>query len=185
MVTEADNDALAGAGELLRRRIRVFPDFPQPGVAFQDLADVYTAPALLATLGAQLAAAFDGQFDSVVAVEARGFVVGTAVALAAGCPLVLARKPGKLPGPVDTIEYALEYGSTALQLQREVLSPDDRVIVVDDVLATGGTLAAAAALAERAGATVVGFAVLLALAPLGGRERLRPRRVVAGATVGG
>jgi adenine phosphoribosyltransferase len=163
----------------LSTAIRVFPDFPTEGVQFQDLTPVFADPDLLRRLADAVAAAFDGGFDRVLAVEARGFVLGTAVAARSGRPLVLARKPGKLPGPVHRAEYALEYGASALELQRDALRPADRVLVVDDVLATGGTLAAAGALVAASGAEVVGYAVVSVVAGLGGLDRLGPTRVFA------
>src|SRR5690606_37180897 len=96
-----------------------------------------------------------------IAVESRGFVLGTALAQFCACPLMLARKIGKLPGPVHRATYEFEYGATALEVQQGALRPDERVLIIDDVLATGGTLGAASALVSRAGATVIGFAVLL------------------------
>lgn len=166
----------------LVHHVRVFDDFPRPGVAFQDLAPLYARPGFLQCLGADLANAFAGAFDSVLAIEARGFLIGTAVAVTGGWPLALARKRGKLPGPVDTVEYDLEYGTAALQVQSGQFAAGERVLIVDDVLATGGTLAAAAQLVVRAGAVVAGFAVVLRLAALGGVERLAGHRVVAAVT---
>ncbi|MBX7265765.1 adenine phosphoribosyltransferase [Micromonospora sp. Llam7] len=170
--------------EQLAGVIRVFPDFPSAGVLFQDLAGVYAAPQLMRATGAHLADAFAGKVDAILAVEARGFVVGTAVALAADRPLLLARKAGKLPGATHDADYQLEYGLATLQIQRGTLARGQRVLIVDDVLATGGTLTAAASLVERVDAQVTGFAVVLELAMLDGRSRLAPRRLVSGLTVG-
>ncbi|GLY84359.1 adenine phosphoribosyltransferase [Actinoallomurus iriomotensis] len=163
--------------DLIRDNIRTVPDFPRPGIAFLDLCPVFSQPALLGALAGAMSDAFAGAFDRVLAIEARGFVVGTAVACHAGRPLVLARKSGKLPGPVDSVRYDLEYGSAELQVQRDVLRPGERVIVVDDVLATGGTMAAADELVRRSGAAVAGYAVVVTIPGLGGEGRLGPAKV--------
>ncbi|AGL15328.1 adenine phosphoribosyltransferase [Actinoplanes sp. N902-109] len=174
----------SGTKIALASQVRVFPDFPHPGIAFQDLAPLYAAPGLITRLGAEVADSFSGEFDTVLAVEARGFVLGTAVAMAARCPLVLARKQGKLPGPLHSAEYSLEYGSAVLTVQHGAISPESTVLAVDDVLATGGTLAAAADLVNQAGGGLAGFAVLLELGALGGRDRLQPARVFSLLTSG-
>lgn len=159
------------------RRVRVVSNFPKSGIAFQDLAPLYAAPGELRRIGEALAEAFDGTFDAVLGVEARGFVIGTAVAILRDSPLLLARKPGKLPGRLHTAHYDLEYGTATLTIQQGDLSRGQRVLIVDDVLATGGTLAAAADLIDQAGAEVAGFAVVLELVKLGGSDRLAPRRL--------
>lgn len=163
---------LADLAEPLLQRVRVISDFPQPGIAFQDLAGVYTDPVLFAALATAVTDAFAEQFTHVLALEARGFLLGTAVGLAAGRPVVLARKAGKLPGPTRGVSYGLEYGSDRLEMQVAAFGSGDRVLIVDDVLATGGTLAAAAELVAMSGAVVAGYAVLLELAGLGGRKLL-------------
>ncbi|MQA93632.1 MAG: adenine phosphoribosyltransferase [Streptosporangiales bacterium] len=164
----------APLAERIARGIRVIPDFPEPGIAFQDLCGVFGTPELLRGIAAEMAGGCAGGFDRVLAVEARGFVLGTAVALHSGRPLVLARKRGKLPGAVHAASYQLEYGSGVLEVQRTALAAADRVLVVDDVLATGGTLAAAGELVTRAGAEVAGYAVVLAITALHGDRRLHP-----------
>lgn len=155
----------------LRAHVRLVPDFPSPGVLFRDLAPLYRSPRLLARLAGTVVAAHPG-LEAVLAVEARGFLLGAAAAAAADRPLVLARKEGKLPPPVRTVTYSLEYGVDSLQVQPSGLPPGTRTLVMDDVLATGGTLAAAAALVEDCGAVVEGLAVLIELAELVGRDRL-------------
>lgn len=149
-----------------------FPDHPAPGVVFRDLSRVYAEPGLLADLAAQVAADFRGAFDRVLAVESRGFLLGAAVAASAGLPLTLVRKPGKLPGTVHSAAYALEYGEDRLEIRTDAVAPGDRVLCIDDVLATGGTLGAAAGLAEACGAKVAALVVLVELTGLGGRASL-------------
>jgi adenine phosphoribosyltransferase len=168
---------------LLAPLVREVPDFPQPGVLFRDLAPVFAdATAFRAVVDTLIAAA--QQVDVVVGIEARGFLLGAAVAYAMGVGVVGVRKPGKLPLVSDREDYALEYGVTSLELAHGVLRPGRRALVVDDVLATGGTAAAACALIERAGATVGGIVVLLELASLRGRDRLAGRSLQALLTVG-
>lgn len=163
--------------DMIRDTVRVVPDFPQPGITFLDLCPVFARPALLTALAGAMTDAFAGAFDRVLAIEARGFILGTAVACHADRPLVLVRKSGKLPGPVESVRYDLEYGSAELQIQRDVLRPGERVLVVDDVLATGGTMAAVGELIHRSGATVTGYTVAVAISGLGGVDRLGSSQV--------
>jgi adenine phosphoribosyltransferase len=159
---------------LLVSLIRKVPDFPRPGVLFWDLTPVFAdAAAFAAVVDAFIVPTL--QVDVVVGVEARGFLLGAAVAYALGTGVVGVRKPGKLPVVYDREGYALEYGVASLELAPGVLRPGQRALVVDDVLATGGTAAAACALIERAGATVSGIAVLLEIVSLHGRDRLAGR----------
>jgi adenine phosphoribosyltransferase len=163
---------------LLVSLIREVPDFPQPGVLFWDLAPVFAdATAFRAVVDALIA--LTPQVDVVVGVEARGFLLGAAAAYALGAGVVGVRKPGKLPVVCDREGYALEYGVASLELAHGVLRPEQRALVVDDVLATGGTAAATCALVERAGATVSAIAVLLEIGSLRGRDRLVGRVVHA------
>jgi adenine phosphoribosyltransferase len=167
---------------LLRPLIREVADFPQAGVLFRDLAPVFAdARAFRAVVDGLIIP--DQQIDVVIGVEARGFLLGAAVAYALGAGIVGVRKPGKLPVVADRESYALEYGIASLELAHGVLRPDQRALVVDDVLATGGTVAATCALVERAGATVSGIAVLLEIASLRGRDRLSGRTLRALVTV--
>lgn len=149
--------------------IRDVPDFPHPGVLFKDLTPVFADPAAFRVVVDALAAATPAP-DAVIGVEARGFLLGAAVAYTLGSGLVTVRKPGKLPVVADREAYALEYGSEALELPAGTLRPGQRVLVIDDVLATGGTVAATCKLVERAGATVLGVAVVLEIEVLGGRQ---------------
>lgn len=151
--------------------IREVQDYPEPGVLFRDLTPMLADPAAFRTVITALSEAAPDA-DVVLGIEARGFLLGGAVALANGMGLVAARKPGKLPAVAHRVEYDLEYGSAALELPADVLRPGQRVLLVDDVLATGGTVAAAVELVEHAGAEVAGIAVVLELAALGGRARL-------------
>lgn len=160
------------------------PDFPQPGVVFKDLMPLFAD-------GAVFRQVIDGivthhgadSFDVVAGVEARGFVVAAAVAYATGKGVVLIRKAGKLPRKALSASYALEYGEATLEVHEDAFIAGQRVLVVDDVLATGGTAAAAMDLVERAGGTVSGFSVLLELGFLDGRAKLGPRTVHALLTV--
>ena len=154
------------------RLIRDVPDFPKPGVVFRDIAPLLAdAQAFGAAIDA-LAGPWRAQrIDAVLAIEARGFLLGAPLARTLGAGLVPVRKPGKLPGPTLAQTYTLEYGADALQVQAEALPSGARVRLVDDVLATGGTLAAARGLADQLQAQVVGATVLIELAALGGRAR--------------
>jgi adenine phosphoribosyltransferase len=159
--------------ESLERLIRVIPDFPTPGILFRDLTPLLADANALKQSAEALAAAFrDAHIEVVAGIEARGFIFGALVATALGTGFVPLRKPGKLPAAVASVDYALEYGTARLEAHRDAFRPGQRVLVVDDVLATGGTAAAAGRLIESLGATVVGFAMLLELAALGGRARL-------------
>ncbi|MTD57096.1 adenine phosphoribosyltransferase [Amycolatopsis pithecellobii] len=153
------------------------PDFPVPGVLFRDLAPLFAHAEGFRVVTDALAATVDPEVDLLAAVEARGFLLAAAVAHARGLGVVLVRKPGKLPSVAGRVEYALEYGTATLELPVNVVPPHARVAVVDDVLATGGTVGAACRLLEQAGAVVSGVSVVLELAALGGRDALDGRRV--------
>ncbi|MFM7519003.1 MAG: adenine phosphoribosyltransferase [Planctomycetota bacterium] len=162
----------------LTRHIRDIPDFPKPGILFRDITPLLADGPALATAVERLAAPWLGAgLDAVVAVEARGFLFAVPVALRLGIGVVPVRKPGKLPADTIGHDYDLEYGRDRLEMHRGILAAGARVLVVDDVLATGGTAAACMRLAEAGGAAVVGAAFLVELAALGGRERLAPARV--------
>lgn len=168
---------------LLDERIRAVPDWPVPGVTFRDitplLADPAGIPAVVEGIRAGLAAAGIEGVDLVAGVEARGFILGAPLAVALGVGFVPVRKQGKLPGDVHAESYDLEYGTATLEVQVGAVASGHRVLLVDDVLATGGTAAASASLLRAAGADVVGVAVLLELPALAGRERLGDLPVVA------
>jgi S-methyl-5-thioribose-1-phosphate isomerase/adenine phosphoribosyltransferase len=161
----------------------IVPDFPKAGIEFFDLSAMYAQARLIQRLAEAIADQYRGRFDHVLALEARGLPLGTTVAQIAQAPLVVARKPGKLPGAVRSASYACEYRGDTLELQADALAPGDRVLVIDDVLATGRTLGAAAQLVGDSGAELSGFAVVLELDGLGGRSRLAPHPVFSAATV--
>lgn len=155
----------------LKEYIRDIPDFPQPGVMFKDITP------LLANLTAfqfaidALTEPFD-DIDKVLGVEARGFIIGAPVAYALGAGFIPVRKAGKLPHDIEREEYELEYGTDLLEVHRDSLRPGERAVIIDDVLATGGTAAATVALARRLGGEVAGVGVVVELAFLGGRRKL-------------
>lgn len=164
--------------ERLRSTIRDVPDFPKAGIVFKDISPVLADPALFRETTDALAAAFErDRVTHVVAIESRGFILGGPVAQRLGAGLVPVRKPGKLPWKTRRVEYALEYGKDALEMHLDGLPAGARALVVDDVLATGGTAAAAGSLAEQVGGTVVGYAFLMELGFLAGRNRLGANRV--------
>ncbi len=165
---------------LLRSRVRDVPDFPTPGIVFKDISPLLADHiAFAGAVDAIVAHHGRGTVDKVLGIEARGFLLAAPVAYHLGAGFVPVRKPGKLPGQVHEAAYALEYGRNTLQVHRDALEPGDRVLLVDDVLATGGTAAAAVDLAERAGGTVLGISVLLELSFLSGRAALPGRDVHA------
>lgn len=166
------------SNKALDRLIRVIPDWPEPGVMFQDLTGVLADGAGLAEIGQDLAAGFnDLDVDVVAGMEARGFIIGTTVARELGVGFIAVRKAGKLPGPVHTEAYSLEYGTAELQVHRADIQPGMRVLIIDDVLATGGTALATAQLIERGGAQVVGLGFVLELDFLSGADKLSRYRV--------
>jgi adenine phosphoribosyltransferase len=169
---------------LMRTRIADVPDYPKPGVTFKDINPLLADHVAFAgAVDAIVAHHGRGTVEKVVGIEARGFIVAAPVAYHFGAGFVPVRKKGKLPGATYESAYALEYGEAVIQVQREAFEPGDRVLVVDDVLATGGTVEAAIGLVEAAGANVVGVSVLLELSFLRGRERLARHDVHALVTV--
>ncbi|MBK4347263.1 adenine phosphoribosyltransferase [Lacisediminihabitans changchengi] len=169
--------SLDAAREALERLSRVIPDFPSPGISFRDLTPVFAdGPALRAVTDALLEP-FAGRYDVIAGVEARGFVLAASAAYASGRGVVMIRKPGKLPRAVLSEDYDLEYGSATLQVHDDELPKGTRVLLIDDVLATGGTLAASCSLIERAGWTVAGIGVVLELSALAGANKLPGRDI--------
>ena len=162
----------------LRAYIRDIRDFPSPGIVFKDITPLLLHPdALDCAIDSLAHYAEQREVDYVVSAEARGFILGGAIAARSGAGFIPARKPGKLPAETSSVEYALEYGLDALHVHADALSGGARVLVHDDLLATGGTASAMCELVERAGAEVVGCAFVIELAFLGGRGRLAPREV--------
>jgi adenine phosphoribosyltransferase len=157
----------------LESLVRDVPDYPEPGIVFKDLTPLLADAAGLKEAVDQIVAQHPvGSVDTVVGVEARGFLLAAPVAYLLGAGVVPVRKAGKLPGPVHERSYELEYGSNTLEVHQDAFTPGARVLVIDDVLATGGTAAATVHLVEHCGAEVVGVAVLLELAFLHGRAAL-------------
>ena len=164
------------------RTLRAIPDYPKPGILFQDITPVLRDPKLLGEVVAEMAQPFRGAgVTHVLGIEARGFILGGAVATTLGAGFAPARNPGKLPWERASQSYDLEYGSDALEAHRDALRSGDRVLVVDDVLATGGTARAAGQLVRSLGAELVGWSFLLEIRALGGRGRLAglPAEVIA------
>jgi adenine phosphoribosyltransferase len=164
----------------LKEFVRDIPDFPRPGVVFKDitplLADVGAFRATVDALAEQFG---DQRIDKVLGIEARGFIIAAPVAYRFGAGFVPVRKAGKLPWQVEKEEYVLEYGTDLLELHRDALGPGERALIVDDVMATGGTAAAAARLVERVGGQVAGLGFIIELAFLGGRGKLEGRHAVS------
>ncbi|PYP73061.1 MAG: adenine phosphoribosyltransferase [Gemmatimonadetes bacterium] len=164
----------------LRRAIRDVADFPRPGIVFKDITPVLLDPRLFARAVALMTQPYRAAgVTRVVAIESRGFLLGAPVALALAAGLVPIRKPDKLPALRDRVEYALEYGTDALEMHLDAVQRGDQVLVVDDVLATGGTAEAAGKLVTNRGAELVGFTFLIELEFLHGRRRLSQARVEA------
>ena len=164
----------------LRAFVRDIPDWPKPGIIFRDITPLLAAPDAFALTVDELAAPYaDEQIDKVLGIEARGFVFAAPLAYRRGAGFVPVRKAGKLPWEIEREEYALEYGTDLLEVHRDAVHPGERVLIVDDVIATGGTAAATARLVKRLGGTVVGFAFLLELVALGGRAQIEEHRIHA------
>lgn len=162
----------------LRKLIRDVPGFPKPGIVFKDITTLTKSPEGFREAVDALTKRYRGdRIDVVVGIESRGFIFGAPVALELGVGFVPARKPGKLPAETVRAEYELEYGTDAIEMHRDAIEPGQRVLIVDDLLATGGTAEAAAKLVEELGGTVVGMAFLIDLTFLKGRERLAGRDV--------
>lgn len=157
----------------LEAAVRTIPDFPEPGIQFKDITPILASPALFSEALGLLKAPYSGaDVTHVVGIEARGFWFGSALAERLGAGFIPARKPGKLPGKTIGEEYALEYGTDALEIHGNVLGRGHRVLIHDDIIATGGTASAVARLIKQTGAEVVGFSFFLALTLLNGRDKL-------------
>ena len=157
--------------EILKQHIRDVPDFPQPGVMFRDITPMLADPVSFGLAVDALARPF-AAVDKVVAIESRGFILGAPVALALHAGLVPVRKVGRLPATTLREEFALEYGVNTVEIHSDAIAPGERVLIVDDVLATGGTVRAAANLVQRLGGEVIGVSLLVEISILGGRSRL-------------
>ena len=158
----------------LKDFIRDIPDFPEPGIIFKDITPLLQDAAAFTQAIDSLIECFDaGSYDIIVPVESRGFLFGAPLAYRLGKPLSPVRKPGKLPYETHSTEYTLEYGSNSMEIHVDAVQPGQRALLLDDLLATGGTLAAAARLVETAGGVVAGVAVVIELEFLQGREQLK------------
>lgn len=157
----------------LENTIENIPDFPIPGIQFKDITPIFLDPKLYEAIIANLADFSRGKIDAVCGIESRGYLFGIAIAVALDLPFVLIRKKGKLPPPFVGQEYDLEYGSAEIEMRTGQIKPGQRVLIHDDLLATGGTTEAAAKLVEKQGAKVAQFSFLIALKELQGKERLQ------------
>ena len=164
----------------IKRLIRDIPDFPKPGIIFKDITPILGDPAAMA----RITGAFEREFEAVkptriVGIESRGFIFGAVLATALELPFTPVRKPGKLPYDKISVSYTLEYGQGSLEMHTDGVTSDDRVLIIDDLLATGGTAAAACELVERVGAQVVGLGFVVELQFLNGREKLGGHNVLS------
>lgn len=170
---------MSDLGALIERTSRDIQDFPKPGVTFKDLTPLFADAEAFAQVLSGLAERYDGQIDAVAGVEARGFIIGAPLAQRMGLGFIPIRKKGKLPGDVVANSYDLEYGSATIEMHTDACRPGSRVLVVDDVLATGGTAVAACELVEKVGGVVAGFDTLVELAFLNGRDKLEKWKVTS------
>ena len=177
-MTTPEEDARFNLEREARQLVRDVPDFPKSGVLFKDITPLLASGTVFLAVTADMAARFaPASVSHVVAIESRGFIFGAPVAQALGAAFIPVRKPGKLPSKAIREDFALEYGSDALEMHADALGDGARVLVVDDILATGGTAAATCTLVERAGGAVAACAFVIELRDLGGRSRLVGRRV--------
>ena len=168
------------ASELLRSRIRDIPDFPKPGIVFKDITPLLADPVTMSRVIDEMVVELGrGTVDKVVGIEARGFIVAAPVAYHMAAGFVPIRKRGKLPWETEEASYELEYGTETIEIHRDAIAPGERIAIVDDVLATGGTASAAARLVEKLGGSVVSMAFVIELAFLNGREKLDGYDVVS------
>ncbi len=161
----------------LSKHLRDVPNFPKPGILFKDITPLLASPAAMIETIARLAKLDVGRVDKVAAIESRGFLFGAPLAMKLGVGFVPIRKPGKLPWKTHRVEYALEYGKDAVEIHQDAVQKGERVLLVDDLLATGGTMDAACQLIESCGGVVVACAFVVELGFLSGRKRLGNRRV--------
>jgi len=163
---------LTDLADIVRENIREIPDYPSPGVLFRDITPLLANGPAFGALVDALAEHYEGQVDAVAGLESRGFILAAPLALHLGVGMITVRKAGKLPGPVIGVDYALEYGTARMELRPDSIHEGQRVLIIDDVLATGGTARASVQLVEQAGGVVVGLAMLMELTDLAGRDRL-------------
>jgi len=162
----------------LKKVIKDVPDFPKQGIIFKDLTPIFKDKKVFKSLIDFLYKRYrNKKLDAIVAIESRGFIIGAPLAYKLGVPFIPARKPGKLPRETYKVTYSLEYGTDGLEIHKDALKKDDRVLIIDDLLATGGTANAVASLVEQAGAKVVEIAFVVELDFLKGREKLQGRKV--------
>lgn len=172
--------SMTNSHDKLKSLIRDVPDFPKPGIMFKDIAPLLLDGPALRTAIDLLGTTFaEDQIHAIAAPEARGFIFGTALACHFGCGFIPIRKPNKLPSTTTSHTYELEYGSDTVEIHTDAVKPGDRILLIDDVLATGGTMAACAQLVESLGGTVIGCGFLMELTFLDGRERLKDYRLEA------
>jgi adenine phosphoribosyltransferase len=163
----------------LAKYIRDIPDFPKPGIVFKDITPLLADPTAFRAMNDALVEPFRGKIDVVLGIESRGFIIGAAAAYALGTGIAVVRKPGKLPWRTHKVSYELEYGTDSLEIHLDAIGAGHRVLLVDDLLATGGTAEAAIDLVQRCGGRVVACAFVIELAFLSGRERIAPQEVHA------
>ncbi|NLM37141.1 MAG: adenine phosphoribosyltransferase [Firmicutes bacterium] len=164
----------------LKALIREIPDFPQPGISFKDISTVIGNAKAFHYIVEELAKGFRGDRpEVVVGIESRGYIIGAPLAYALGAGFILVRKPGKLPAATERIEYTLEYGENALEIHKDAIRPGQRVLIVDDILATGGTVSATAELVRRLGGEIIGYAFLAELDALQGRAKLTDAPIIS------
>lgn len=173
----------------LKSLVRDIPDFPKKGIMFRDVSPILQNPeALIQTIDEMAEAwqgeSFDGEtvekkVDAIAGLDARGFIFGVALAMKLGVPFIMVRKKGKLPGKVQSVSYGLEYGQDTIEISAELPSNYKKILIVDDLLATGGTAAAAASLVEKIGCTVAGFAFVIELSDLNGRQKLGDHEIIS------
>jgi len=157
----------------LEKSLRQVPDFPKPGINFLDMSPILADGALFASVIHHLCEPYRARkIDKIIAIESRGFILGAAMAHALGCGLVMIRKKGKLPGPTLSVSYALEYGTDQLEVLPQNIVKGERILIVDDVLATGGTAAATGELCSQLGADIIGYSFFIEIGFLKGREKL-------------
>jgi len=162
--------------EEIKKLIREIPDFPKTGILFRDITPLIADPRGFAAIVDGLAEPYLGQVDTVLGIESRGFIIGAPVAYRLGVGLAIARKPGKLPFSTVDESYDLEYGSASLKMHSDAIRPGARVLIVDDLLATGGTAEASLKLVRRVGGVVIGCAFIVELSALGGLARIAPAK---------